>query len=239
MVEARDHKIRALTEQVASLETSLESEQSAVIESLKSTIHQTQEKCSTSERVIAKMKQTEDELQQDLNSAKGIVLDLNDKFLAAKETATKRDSECRKLKMERNSLKNKADSLSKEMLRMSKDNTETLEIEKLKSVIKDLRHVNGDLQRQIEVEKTEKRNALGKLEAAYMAHRQSVNYQLSTDGNHDACISDPRIAELETVISSMTEYLNAKEMQVDTLKQVNETLTKEVNNLSIVERQKK
>ncbi|KAL7533231.1 hypothetical protein ACHAWF_004415 [Thalassiosira exigua] len=239
MVEARDHKIRALTEQVASLETSLESEQSAVIESLKSTIHQTQEKCSTSERVIAKMKHTEEELQQDLNSAKGIVLNLNDKFLAVKETATKRDSECRKLKMERNSLKNKADSLSKEMLRMSKDNTETLEIEKLKSVIKDLRHVNGDLQRQIEVEKTEKRDALGKLEAAYMAHRQSVNYQLSTDGNHDACISDPRIAELESVISSMTEYLNAKEMQVDTLKQVNETLTKEVNNLSIVQRQKK
>jgi len=110
---------------------------------------------------------------------------------------------------------------------------EALETEKLKTVIKQLTRENGDLQEQVEVVKSEKRDALGKLEATCLAHQQSVSsHQLSTDGNRGACVSDQRIDELESVISSMTEYLNAKEMQIGTLKQVNRALTEDMNKLA-------
>eukprot|EP00571_Detonula_confervacea_P001345 CAMPEP_0172322554 /NCGR_PEP_ID=MMETSP1058-20130122/46213_1 /TAXON_ID=83371 /ORGANISM="Detonula confervacea, Strain CCMP 353" /LENGTH=625 /DNA_ID=CAMNT_0013038323 /DNA_START=42 /DNA_END=1919 /DNA_ORIENTATION=+ len=233
-VEARDGKIEGMTHRIAELEkesvimtTSLSS-----IQSLRNNLVQTQEKCSSSEKVIATMKKTESELEQDLKSVKGIVLDLNDKFLAAKETASKRESDCRKLKMERSSLKNRAEGLTKEMMRMSKNKLEALENEKLKKVIQELQRENVDMQENIEVAKSEKSKIRELYEATCLAHQQSVSYQLSTDGNNASCASEQRIGELESVISSMTEYLNAKEMQIDTLKQVNEAFAKEINELT-------
>lgn len=41
-----------------------------------------------------------------------------------------------------------------------------------------------------------------------MAHAQSVRFQIST--NSDAHAAEHRVSELESVISSMTEYLYAK-----------------------------
>ena len=230
-VEVRDTKIEGLTAQVAELkhQTTIQSEQLASIESLKSNLFQTKDKFTSAEKVISKMKSTEQELQEDLKSAKSIVLDLNDKFRIAKETASTRESESRKLKMERISLKHKAEGLSKEMLRMSKNNTEALEIEKLKAIIEALQQENASLQEQITASKMETRVALEKLEATSLAHQQSVSYQLS---NNEGGASEQRIDELESVISSMTEYLNAKEMQIDTLKQVNGALAQELNELT-------
>jgi hypothetical protein len=42
---------------------------------------------------------------------------------------------------------------------------------------------------------------------------------------------DHRISELESVIASMTEYLSAKDMQIETMKQVSEVI---LNDHSIV-----
>jgi len=182
------------------------------------------------------MKETECELQEDLRNARGIVLDLNNKFLAAKETANKCESDCRKLKMERCTLRNRAEGLTKELSRMSKNKSEALEIERLKNDItaseqrfNELNRENADLQREVEVAKAEKRDAVSKLEATQAAHQQSVSYQLA--GKNDITASEQRINELESVISSMTEYLNAKEMQLDTLKEVNSALASEISQL--------
>eukprot|EP00580_Thalassiosira_gravida_P011680 CAMPEP_0201648666 /NCGR_PEP_ID=MMETSP0493-20130528/38064_1 /ASSEMBLY_ACC=CAM_ASM_000838 /TAXON_ID=420259 /ORGANISM="Thalassiosira gravida, Strain GMp14c1" /LENGTH=188 /DNA_ID=CAMNT_0048124371 /DNA_START=65 /DNA_END=631 /DNA_ORIENTATION=+ len=179
------------------------------------------------------MKKNEVELQKDLQIVKGTRRDLNDKFLAAKEIASKRESDCRKLKMERNNLKKRADGLSKEMkmLRISKSAEAALEIENLKIEIIRLTRENSDLEEQVEVTKSEKRDALGKLEATCLAHQQSVvSYQQSPDKKSSgARVPEQRVEELESVVFSMTEYLNAKEMQIETLKQVNRALVEDMD----------
>merc|ERR1711957_563368 len=76
----------------------------------------------------------------------------------------------------------------------------------------------------------EKREAEEKMEATCMAHQQSVSsYQQSRDGGHGSGASMQRVEELEGVILSLTEYLNAKEMQIDTLRQVNRVLADDVD----------
>lgn len=236
-VEARDGKIETLTGKVNSLEETLskQSEELAMIEGLKSNLIQTAKKCSTAERIVAKMKETESELQQDLKSANGIVVDLNNKFAAAKQNAFKCETELKKLKMERNNLKNKAEGLTKEMsrIRISKNNAEASELSKLKTEarllskeISLLNEENSSLQRQVEVANAEKKDALCQLEVTYEAHQQSITNFQQSNGNKrvNDVSSEKRIEELEQVITSMTEYLNAKEMQIETLKQVNKAL---------------
>ena len=243
-IEARDGKIEVLSSQITELEerASKQSEQLASIESLKNNLEQSQKKCSSAESVIAEMKKAETELHQDLKNAKGIVIDLDDKFRAAKESASKCESDCRKLKMERASLKNKAEGrerelmrISKEMSRMnsseSKSNSDALEMNnKLKTDLEELRRENSDMQEQLQKLMRENSVLNEQLEATCLAHQQSVSYQLSVDGNAGASsASEQRISELESVISSLTEHMNAKEMQIDTLKQINQALIKEIN----------
>ena len=158
-------------------------------------------------------------------------------FSYSRESASKCECDCRKLKMERSSLKNKVEGLSKEMMRMNKNKSEAGEIEKLKTAIDELKTENyklkqeqTNLQEKIEVSKSETRSALADLELTRIAHQQSVSFQLSNEGTSDAT-SEQRIHDLECVISSMTEYLNAKEMQIETLKQVNETLANDIKEL--------
>jgi len=161
-----------------------------------------------------------------------------------RETASKCENDVRKLKSERNSLKNKNEGLSKEMLKMKKSQVETKEIDKLKAEVKDLKlqntevvdkikKENRDLLTQLEAATTETRKALDELETTREAHQQSVAYQLnaSIDGNNDM-VTDERINELECIITSLTEHLNAKEMQIETLKQVNEALDNELKEQS-------
>lgn len=128
------------------------------------------------------------------------------------------------------------------MLKIKKSQVETMEIDKLKAEIKDLKLQNGevvdkikkenrDLLTQLEVATIETRKALDELETTREAHQQSVAYQLnaSIDGN---MVTDERINELECIITSLTEHLNAKEMQIETLKQVNEALDNELKEQS-------
>ncbi len=67
-----------------------------------------------------------------------------------KEISSKCKSDFKKLKVEQNSLKHKADSLLKGMMRMSKNNSEISEIEKLTKMVYEFRSVNTDLLDQIE-----------------------------------------------------------------------------------------
>ena len=141
--------------------------------------------------------------------------------------------------MERSSLKNKVEGLSKEMLRMSKNKSEAVEIEKLKTAIDELKTENDklkqeqtNLQEKIEVSKHATRSALADLDATRIAHQQSVSFQLSNAERTNDATSEQRFHDLECVITSMTEYLNAKQMQIETLKQVNEALANEIKELT-------
>jgi len=85
-IGARDTKIESLSSQIEDLsqKSSAQSQQLSSIEQLKSDLTQTKEKFSTSQKVIERMKRTENELQNDLKKTEGLVMNLNDKFTAAK-----------------------------------------------------------------------------------------------------------------------------------------------------------
>ena len=118
------------------------------------------------------------------------------------------------------------------MLRMSKNKSEAVEIEKLKTENDKLKEEQTNLQEKIELSKSETRSALADLDATRIAHQQSVSFQLSNAEGTNDTTSEQRIHDLESVICSMTEYLNAKEMQIETLKQVNEALANEIKELT-------
>ena len=233
-IDARDGKIVTLSNQLSELtkQTLQSSDQLSSIESLKNDIIKAQERCSSAEAVIVKMKEKESELSVDLAKAisKSAQLETDiEKKDAVHRVSTvdlsKYESENRRLKIERNSLRQRVEGLSKEM---SKTNSKSLECEKLKAIIQELRCDNRNLLVQIEVVKSEKRDTVARLEATYAAHEQSVRYQRSsstpTKADNSSCLLEERVGELESVIASMTEYLSAKDQQISTLKQINEAI---------------
>lgn len=174
----------------------------------------------------------------DLQHAKEMAVNLNARFESATDSATKCQTELRRLKLEKNSLKNKNDGLSKELQRMSKNPTDSSELSKLHKAMEKIQGEleaakirNESLQEQIALENMEKRNALDKLEATSLAHQQSVSYQIAKDGR-SVSAPDARVLELESIVSNLTEYLEAKEMQMTTIRQINETLVKEIADLT-------
>ncbi|KAL3826517.1 hypothetical protein ACHAXA_004354 [Cyclostephanos tholiformis] len=225
-IDARDGKIDGLTTQLSELEkrSSLQTVQVS-IEDLKSDLCQAHERYSLAERTIAIMKEKEMMLHLDLATAKETASKHESRCIELNSTLSKCESDCKKLKMERNSLRQRAEGLSKEMLRMSKNNSESVENDKLKRAIQELGREQINLMEQIEVVKTERNDALEKLQAAYIAHRQSIRFRRSqsTEEINGSSVLD-RIDELESVIASMTDYLSAKDMQIETLKQVNEAI---------------
>ena len=193
-----------------------------------------QTKCITADAIIAEMKNEESEFQRKLKSAQVIVENLEKKYQAVKLAASKSNAEaeklrsdCKKLKIERNSLKHKADGLTKEISRIYKNGLNVLDVEKMQQEIRALRRANSELQEEITIVRSQKRDALGELQATRLSHQQSVSYQFSVNRNDSVHALDQR-DELERVVSEMTEYLHAKEMQIETLKQINETLNKEI-----------
>ena len=234
-IDARDGKIDGLTSQLSDLakRSSLQTEQVSSTENLKRNLIQAHERYSSAERIIAIKKEKENELNLELATAKATASKYEFDCRVLKSTASKCESDCKKLKMERNSLRQRAEGLSKEMLRMSKNNIASLENEKLKTAIQELKRENNYFLEQLEVVKSERKDAFEKLQATYIAHQQSVRFQRSssTDVANGSCALDHRISELESVIASMTEYLSAKDMQIETLKQVNEVI---LNDHSIV-----
>ena len=133
--------------------------------------------------------------------------------------------------------------MSREMLKIKKSQVETTVVDKLKAEIEDLKlqntevvdemkKSNRDLLSQLEVATTETRKALDELETTREAHQQSVAYQLNASIDGNDMVTDERINELECIITSLTEHLNAKEMQIETMKQVNEALDNELKEQS-------
>ncbi|KAL3756643.1 hypothetical protein ACHAWU_002546 [Discostella pseudostelligera] len=226
-VEARDGKIDGLKNQISELvkQSSLQSEKLSTIEGLRNDLVKAQDRYSLAEKDIAELKAKESELQKELTSAKENASMFESDCRELKQIASKSESEFKRLKAERNSLKHRAEGLSKEMLRMSKNKSDTSEVEKLTKLVHELNMKNTDLAEQVEVAKLENRRVLETLDATIMAHQQSVRFQLSTEANNGAnVVQESRVRELESVISSMTEHLNAKDMQIETLKQINKAL---------------
>jgi len=124
------------------------------------------------------------------------------------------------LQIQRNNLRCKSDSLSKEIGRICRNGKSIQEIEQilrehdiLKSELSRLRSDHKTLQAE-----------LNKLTAAH-DDVLSASTRAGIDG--DTIIALQRTAELERVVTDLTEYVGAKDMQLETLKEINRTLTEE------------
>lgn len=203
--------------------------------------------------VIAEMKREEAQFQQELKAAQSIIEELNQKYASTKDSATKSKdelerirTESKKLKMERNTFKNKADSLTKELSKLqiklarkppsapaqSSNESNEAEIKTLASTIKQLQLRNSQLQDEVTSLRSEKRDMQEELRATRMAHEQSAKYltaQQPITPNRDAQRAFQKYEELENIISNLTDDLDAKKMQIHTLKLINETLLKEID----------
>ncbi|KAL7494339.1 hypothetical protein ACHAWT_003096 [Skeletonema menzelii] len=240
-IEARDSKVEALKESMTELNAKLaaQAKELSAVESLRNDLTQSKTQSSTAVQVIEKMKKEESEFQNELKEAKGIVDELSKKYNAAKASAAKSNTEAdkikadyRRLKMERNSLKTKAESLQKEMNQIAKNSknnqVDSEAFDKLRHELQQLRLEHIELQRDLDTERTEKRDLRAELNASRLAHQNPIiNYQptVETDGS-------PRIEELERIISEMTEYSSAQALQIETLRQVNAALTEDISNTS-------
>lgn len=147
------------------------------------------------------------------------------KFSSHQSKVEMEQMKVQKLKAERNSYKQKAESLSKEMSRICRDGRTIREIEK---ILAD----DATRREEVNVLREQKRKAIEQVEHFRTAYEQSLSIQKLSGIDHDAGKLLERNAELERLLSELTEYLNAKEMQLDTMKQVNDTLQSEIRNLA-------
>ena len=130
-----------------------------------------------------------------------------------------------KLKSERNSFKQKAESLTKEMSRLCKGG---LTIQKIEKILAD----EESRRTEVELLRSQKKKALEDLHQYRSAYEQQLVAQLNIGVDGAAIKALEQKAELERVVSDLTEYVSAKEMQLQTMRQVNQALTEELKQLA-------
>ena len=86
--------------------------------------------------------------------------------------------------------------------------------------------------RRARVLKEQKRKALAEVEQYRAAYEKQLVAQLKLGVDGAALKALEQKAELERVVADLTEYVNAKEMQIETMKQVNTALSDELRALA-------
>jgi hypothetical protein len=134
-----------------------------------------------------------------------------------------------KLKAERNSYKQKSDSLSKEISRVCRQGRTIKDVERI---------IADDASRRQEVAllREQKRKALEDLNHYRTSFEQSRAAQRLAGLDHETAKVLERNAELERLLAEITEYVSAKEMQLETMKQINDSLQSEIGELHRVQR---
>jgi hypothetical protein len=261
-VEMRDGKIEGLSVQIVELQNQLAVALRQVEEVRTSESEQVRARLEAAKAkedmetaaLIEAMKKEEEQFKEELKGAQSIIEELNQKYACTKVSSTrikdeldKMRSDAKKLKMERNTLKNKNDSLVREnsklqaQLAIKPKPTQPVneaEMRTLKQTIKQLQLHNSQQQGEITSLRSEKRELQEELQATRSAHKQSARYltaqqPASTPNNREAHRMMQQCEDLESVIVNLKDHLDAKEMQINTLKEINETLIREIDDARI------
>ena len=129
------------------------------------------------------------------------------------------------LKGERNSYKQKNQSLSKEVARLCRGGRNINDIDKM---LDD----HDALLQEMELLRVQKRKALEDAHLYRTSYEQLKAAEEMSIIKQDTWNAFERTAELERLLTEMTEYVTAKDMQLDTIKLVNKTLQEEIHNLA-------
>ncbi|GKY97440.1 hypothetical protein MPSEU_000702500 [Mayamaea pseudoterrestris] len=130
-----------------------------------------------------------------------------------------------KLVAERNNYKQKGDSLSKEMSRICRNGRSIRDVERI--LIDE-----ASLRQEVVLLREQKRRALEDLDHYRTSYEQSRSAQQMAGFDADTVNVLERNAELERLLAELTEYVQAKEMQLETLMQVNAAIQKELKDLT-------
>ena len=229
-VEARDSKLAKMGD----LQTAVDnlSQKVSKGDSLKMELNDMSQRYIEINQEMEKVSKFEKECREELNETRSKMEELQKRLAQEKKRGGSRQAEFdtlqaknQKLQAERNSFKQKADSLSKEVGRLCRNGRTLRDIEKI---------VSNEEAREMEVSllKQQKRQALEDLHHYRTAYEQTVVAQKQAGLDIEAVRAIEQKAELERVIADMTEYVNAKEMQLETMKQVNQALSEELHLLA-------
>lgn len=228
-VEARDSKLAKM----ATLQSSLDEMKTEVskTDELRNQLEQASQKYSELSQRFDMAEGHKEEVLRELEDARKKALKLEDRT----KLESQKSESCRieldtlqmkiqKLKAERNNYKQKSDSLSKEISRVCRQGRTIKDVEKI---------ISDDVARRQEVEllREQKRKALEDLNHYRTAYEQARAAQRLAGIDHETSKIYERNAELERLLSELTEYVSAKEMQLETLKEINDTLQEEIKDL--------
>jgi len=232
-VEARESKLVRLEElQVSNSVLSKKVAQQGVLEAQLEESHKKHERLQTE---LESRQEAEAECRKELEAAKARIQTIQKRMKGDQEKASTWQSQLdaiqkknQQLKGERNSYKQKNESLSKEVARLCRGGKNIRDIEK---VLAD----HESLLQETELLRAQKRKALEE------AHKYRISYEhakateealsLKPDERETRRILE-RTAELERLLAEMTDYVTAKQMQLDTMKAVNEELQREIHSLA-------
>jgi hypothetical protein len=229
-IEARDRKL----EKMKGLETALDtlSVKVAKGDTLRSEMTEMGKRyeilCNDLEKVATSEIECKEELRKTLSTMNEICESLESEKARRKQCQAEVDTLQRiiqVIKTERNNYKQKADSLAKELSRICRGGRTLRDVEK---VLID----EESRKTEINVLRAQKKEALDNLQQYRAAYEQQLIAQLNIGIDGAAIKALEQKAELERVVSDLTEYINAKEMQLQTMVQINQALTHEMKQLA-------
>jgi DNA repair exonuclease SbcCD ATPase subunit len=224
-IDARENKLEDAQQEIAQLKGQLEAQEKSESErqdrrlvELKSALEQLtkelQEKDSLIATVQADCKALEDKYQQGQTIVE-----------AHQQEHAALTMKLQKLKAERCHFKQKNESLQKEIAVICKNGRTIRQVEKL---------IADDAARQQEVAllRQQKKEALTELEHYRTAYQEAKHAQKMAGLDLDVTRLLERNAELERLVGELTEFVEAKESQLETVKRVNEALQAEIHSLA-------
>jgi hypothetical protein len=234
-VEARESKlVRMGALQAANEKLSLEMTHQ---KALQAKLDQSEERREALQQELKAMTEAEGARRQELDDAMRKIETLQKRIDGEQTKASSHqvqlDSLMQKnqqLKGERNNYKQKNESLSKEISRLCRDGRTIRDIEKL---VAD----HEALVQEAELLRVQKRKALEDAHRYRTSYEQIKASEQVLGVEEDTLRAVERSAELERLLTEMTDYVQAKEMQLETMKQVNEALQEEIHNLAKASRQ--
>lgn len=238
-IEARENKLTKMAEIKASLEAA--TVRLSQNESIEQDLIECEKRLVVAKDDCERMRKLECERTLELESAKKRIIEFEEKLKIETAKASghqsqleKEQMKVQKLKAERNSYKQKGDSLAKEISRVCRNGRSIRDIEKI---------ISDDIARRQEVEllRQQKQSALDEaqnnrilLEQSRMTQKlmSNSNGSLESSSSKNVVKLLHRNEELERLLSELTEYVTAKEMQLDTMKQINDSLQLEIRDLA-------
>jgi len=201
-------------------------------EVLYSELNKMNKKYEINQKEIIALQESEIQREQELNFIRGNLDQLTrnleeEKLKSGKLKKEVDDSKLKyqQLKAEKSIYKQKSESLAKEMTKICRNGMGIDDIEKLI-------HNHHLVVTEVNLLKSQKKKALEELKEYRTAYEDAKQVQKQAGIDGETLRALGQRAELERLLTELTEILHAKEMQIETMRHVNKSLSEEIHSLT-------